>query len=157
MFSLSQMVEIAHSDRRTVQFWVESGALLPSAATNRAGRGVHREFDRDEAIIACVLSAVAHAKLPIGRLITVSKAFRGNFLVVPETREYIERAVNGPAHVFLKIRPGREEETELVCVPDANDERAIYGDLIRTNRRQDSSALVFYLNPWMEGVPMLPK
>jgi hypothetical protein len=157
MFSLSQMVEIAHSDRRTVQFWVESGALLPSAATNRAGRGVHREFDRDELIIACTLSAVAQAKLPIGRLIVVSKALRTNFLVVPDGREYIEKAINGPGHVFLKIRPGREDETELVCEPDAHDERAIYGDLIRTNRRHDSSALVFYLNPWLEGVPMLPK
>ena len=57
-YSLAEPVNVSKSNRRTVQFWVESGALRPTEGTDREGRGVHRRFCRAELILTCVLAAV---------------------------------------------------------------------------------------------------
>jgi hypothetical protein len=69
MYSLSDVAEIVFSNRRTIQFWVEARALIPSPQTNRAGRGNHRSFDASEVVVACILRVVSQNNLPIGRLI----------------------------------------------------------------------------------------
>jgi hypothetical protein len=106
MYSLSDVQEIAFSNRRTIQFWVEAGALVPTPNTNRAGRGVHRAFDASEAVIACVLRAVSQNNLPIGRLIGIAKALRDTYFKIEDIINKINLARTGSASCFLIIEPG---------------------------------------------------
>jgi hypothetical protein len=150
--SLSDVEEIAFSNRRTIQFWVETGALVPTPDTNRAGRGVHRAFDASEVVIACVLRAVSQNNLPIGRLIAIAKALRENYLKTEYVIDRINLARAGSADLFLIIEPG----LDLVFSIDS-DPQEIYEYTVEPMKlgkaRHTSSKTIVYLTPWLERVP----
>jgi hypothetical protein len=154
LYSLAAVVEISNSNRRTVQFWVEAGALIPSADTNRAGRGVHRSFDRLELIIACVLGAVSQAQTPIGRLIGIAVGFRAEYLANERLREMIEAAISAKSKIMLIVEPGRE----FRILADPSPEEAykyLVDDMFAYDRQSDTFRNAFYLNPWLAGVSPL--
>lgn len=155
LFSLAEMVDISHSSRRSVQFWVEAGALRPTAGTDREGRGIHRRFDRSELILACVLAACSQVNLPIGRLIGISRGFRDDLMRNDRAAMHIEAGITGSAEVFLIIEPG----LDLVLLSDP-DEGELYerliSDMIKISDRFRTSRTIFYLNPWLKEVPTAP-
>ena len=73
MHSLRDIEEMTGQSRRTIQFWIEAGGLKPTEETNRAGRGVHREFVAAWCLVALILTAVSQNTWPIGRLIRVAE------------------------------------------------------------------------------------
>jgi hypothetical protein len=100
-YGLSELVDVAHSNRRLTQFWVECGALKPIGATDRQGRGNPRRFSRDEAIIACLLSAFSLGKTTIGQLLRFSGCMRSKILTDGSSRELIEAAIMGNKKVLF--------------------------------------------------------
>ncbi len=94
MFTLADLTEITGAKRRSVQLWAEAGALQADSQTDRAGTGVHRSFGREEAVIACILHAFALQGVPIGKLLTVSRALRNQTLKTQQ-RRFLERAIKG--------------------------------------------------------------
>jgi hypothetical protein len=155
LFSLAKMVDISHSSRRSLQFWVEAGALRPTAGTDREGRGIHRRFDRSELILACVLGACSQVNLPIGRLIGISRGFRDDLMMKDRAAVHIEAAIIDSAKVFLIVEPG----LDLVLLSDP-DEGELYEclirDMIEISARFRTSRTIFYLNPWLKDVPTTP-
>jgi hypothetical protein len=151
LHSLAEVVDISKSNRRTIQFWVEAGALIPSADTNRQGRGVHRSFDRLELIIACILSAVLQFQTPIGRLIGIAAGFRAEYLANEDLREKLDAAISGKSNVILVIEPG--QEFRILADPTSEETyQYLVGDMISYNKRSDTARGAFFLNPWLAGV-----
>ncbi len=152
MYSLSDVIDIAFSNRRTIQFWVEAGALVPTPDTDRAGRGIQRAFDAPEVVIACILRAVSQNNLPIGRIIAIAKALRGVYFKEKDIITKINLAKTGNASLFLIVEPG----LNLVFSIDPGPEE-VYKDTVKLmtdlNKRHTSSKTIVYLTPWLERAP----
>jgi hypothetical protein len=63
--------------RRPVQLWADAGAIVAMPGTSCEGSGVHRVFDRDEVLIACILHGLAAQRVSIGRLVSLAGLLRG--------------------------------------------------------------------------------
>jgi DNA-binding transcriptional MerR regulator len=107
MHLLSDIEEIADAPRRTITFWTEQGLLVPAVGTNRAGRGVHRQFSADEVVIACVMRALSQDHgVPIGRLLSVSRMMRSYLKTEGKVRKNIDQAISGEVRLFFILEPG---------------------------------------------------
>src|ERR1700722_12474131 len=131
MYSVSDVEEIVFSNGRTIQFWVEAGALIPSADTHHAGRGIHRAFDASEVVIGCVLRAVSQNNLPIGRLIAIAKALRDRYFIIEPGLDLV-----------FSIDPDPKEIYEHTVAP-----------MMVRKSRDTSSKTIVYLTPWLERAP----
>lgn len=75
-YTLADLEEITGARRRSIQNWAEAGAIRPVAGTERGGLGVHRQFERDEVIVACVVHALAMDSIRTGLLKDMGNAVR---------------------------------------------------------------------------------
>jgi hypothetical protein len=106
-YTLADLTRITGARRRSVQLWAEAGVIRAAPATERAGTGTHRRFSRDEAIIACIVSAFARRQMPIGQLLQISSLIRSgldNPEDYPEIRYEIEKAVYDQGKVFFILK-----------------------------------------------------
>jgi DNA-binding transcriptional MerR regulator len=76
-YTLSELAKITGAKPRSIQLWADAGIIKAAAATERAGSGTHRRFDRQEAVIACVLTPFADQKIAIGGLSQIAHWLRG--------------------------------------------------------------------------------
>jgi hypothetical protein len=94
-YTLADLAHITGAKRRSLQLWADARAIVAELPTDHAGTGVHRRFSRDEAIIACILSAFASHQISIGGLVQIAKSVR-TYLNVSGTRKLvIEPAIAG--------------------------------------------------------------
>lgn len=93
-YSLADLVKITGAKRRSVQLWAEAGVIRAYAATERRGTGTHRQFGRDEVIIACVVHAFACRQMTVGELLEISSATR-EFLNRGKDRDVMEILLAG--------------------------------------------------------------
>jgi hypothetical protein len=106
MYTLADITKMTGAKRRSVQLWAEAGAIVAARATERQGSGVHREFDMDEAIVACVVAEIARFGVPIGKLVDVGDAIR-RYLDPKKGRRTIEAAFNNSRPVYLSVHPAK--------------------------------------------------
>jgi hypothetical protein len=161
--ALSDLMRATDSTRRKIQFWVESGAIVPEPGTDRGGRGVHREFSMEELVIACVLKAIeGDHVVPIGRLLAIAKHLRLE-LSSPFVRDEFNEAILGRLDLFVVISPNylgffpvANSRTTMSNPPDYDVggrlRDTIIRDLIADNSRDNCSRNVVYLNPWLSRV-----
>lgn len=101
-FTASDLVRLTGAKPRTIQFAADNGVFEPLAGTDRKGTGTHRQFSRDEAIVACVAIAFAARKLSIGEVINVATAVRKQ-LKRPTVRAIVEDVIAGKTEAFIVI------------------------------------------------------
>jgi hypothetical protein len=101
VFTLADLVRITGAKRRSLQLWADRGALKAEPETNTAGSGVHRQFSKDEAIIACILNGLALQEVAIGNLVKAANGIRSAYFRVPHLRETFEEALRGEGKNFL--------------------------------------------------------
>lgn len=99
-YTLSELEAATGVQRRALQFWTSEGVIKAIAGTAQAGRGVHRRYSQDEAIIACAVLAFANQRLTVGELKEIAKAIRAA-MKHPKSREGIEAAASGNARCYL--------------------------------------------------------
>jgi hypothetical protein len=92
-YSLADVVRVSRGKRRSVQLWAESGAIQAYSATDRRGTGTHRQFSRDETIIACCLNVLAKRQVGIGELIRIGRGIR-YFLNRGKFRKLVEDVIS---------------------------------------------------------------
>jgi hypothetical protein len=90
LYTLADVTRITGAKRRSVQLWAEAGVIKADLATERAGAGVHRSFDRNEVIIACVVNGVAVQGVPIGKLLKLSSNLRYALLTAIDRESVIK-------------------------------------------------------------------
>jgi hypothetical protein len=150
-YGLSELVDVAHSNRRLTQFWVECGALKPIGATDRQGRGNPRRFSRDEAIVACLLTAFSR-KTTIGQLLQFSEGMRSKMLTLGPTRELIEAAIMGNKKVFVCVLDDLFINVIVVSDPDADWTFKFFQDMAKMNKRGTGNRRIVFINPWLEAL-----
>ncbi len=102
-YTLADLVKITGARRRTLQLWAEGRVLEALPTTERQGTGTHRRFDRNEAIVACLLHGFARKmQMPIGVLLRISELLR-RMAHKKDLSETIERAIQGN-RVWLSLR-----------------------------------------------------
>ena len=108
MYTLADLTRFSKAKRRSVQLWAEAGAIVAETGTEREGSGVHRLFDRNEAIIACVLGALATHGITIGKLISAGDLLRqrlGGRYREPITCRVIEDGIADQGRNLLLYNP----------------------------------------------------
>ena len=110
-FTLAEMEKVTGANRRALQFWTGEGVIMTTKATAEAGRGVHRRYSRDEAIIACAVRAFADRRLSVRELTAIAESMRRILASkeVPKNKnessgsQAIENAVAGKWRVYLSF------------------------------------------------------
>lgn len=75
-YPISELVDIVGAPKRALIHWAETGVIKADPATDRGGSGVHRLFDRDEVIIACIINVLVKQMSSVGYLIRVANSLR---------------------------------------------------------------------------------
>jgi hypothetical protein len=105
-YSLADLVEATGAKRRSIQLWADRRVINAVPATADAGTGVHRQFSRSEAIIACIIQAFALRQISIGELKDIAAVIRHEIRLGSERPALpraglIEAAVGGRGDTFL--------------------------------------------------------
>jgi DNA-binding transcriptional MerR regulator len=93
LLSIGALAKLAGVPPRTVQFWADSGVLLPSQDTNRRGKGAHRRFSATEGILAKIAARMARMNCPIGELKAVTDKLR-SLSISPESDHLFSETEN---------------------------------------------------------------
>jgi hypothetical protein len=103
LYSLSDVARLSGASKRSIQYWALTRVLETLPETDRAGTGKHRNFSREEVVIACVINALSQKGLQVGRLTFIAKGFRHAYLQVKHLRETVEGAILNDDRVFLTV------------------------------------------------------
>lgn len=75
-YSLADLVKVTGAKRRSLQLWADREVIRPIPSTADAGTGIHRQYSRKEAIVACIIQGFALRQISIGELKFISIAIR---------------------------------------------------------------------------------
>jgi hypothetical protein len=111
MAALSDIARVTGAKPRSVQLWADAGVLVADVGTDHEGPGTHREFSRDEVVIACIIAPFAADKVAIGGLLNLAHGIRHAQSKFPV---HFEEAIGGKGEVILAISKRRfDPETKL--------------------------------------------
>lgn len=150
MFSIGDLQDMTAQTRRNLQFWVESGVLKPSPETSYAGRGVHREFDAKEAIIALFLAGASSAKTwPIGWLSRMAEAIRNLIERDEKFRNHVNQSIGGKVRLFMIFD---WSDTIDFLIDPSSDEwfKHTAAELVDRDSRDNCVQIIALMNPWLE-------
>ena len=111
MATLSDIVKVTGAKPRTVQFWADAGVIIPDLGSDREGSGRHRQFSKDEMVIACIIAVFAAEKVAIGSLRQISKYVRDiqrGDEGTDRERELISAALAGTETAFVEVMTWRD-------------------------------------------------
>jgi hypothetical protein len=146
-------------------FLINRGAIKPLARDDAntggvTGRGIHRQYDGREIVIALVLRAVSQTSLPIGHLINIAETLRDRSLALDEIRGKFNTAIAGQTDLFMIFDPRIfGGDLEFLASPLSDkDCRSIYSQMIEKKSSDFSLKIVCYLSPWLQRArTVLPK
>jgi hypothetical protein len=148
VYSIGDLEEMTVQTRRTLQFWVESGALKPTPETSYMGRGVHRVFDASEAVIGLLLAAISQNTWPIGRLIRMAEAIRALIETDEKFRNYVNQAIAGQVALFLVLDWSFDIGFLVDPTPDEVFKFTV-AKLEEDNHRGLCTKVVVFVTPWL--------
>lgn len=148
-YSLADLVEIVGAKRRSIQLWADAGAIQAESGSERAGRGVHRRFSRDEAIIACIVYAFASRTMAIGELRSIGDVVRRRF--IPEKREEIASAINDESDCYLAVIWTEHYRDTVMNVVKERGKPPTWAQFTRLAGKGSFAAVVM-LNPYFAGL-----
>jgi hypothetical protein len=148
-YSLADLVDIVGAKRRSLQLWADAGAIKAEPESDRAGRGVHRHFSRDEAIIACILHAFASRTIAIGELRSIGDVLRRRFMT--EKREAIVRAINDECDCYLAVIWTEDYRYTALNVVRERGRPPVWPEFTSLSAKGSFAAVVM-LNPYLAGI-----
>jgi hypothetical protein len=116
-YTVGDIVAKTGAKERSVLMWADALALWPNGGTNRAGRGVHRQFEWREVEVAAVLAAVAPFRLPIGVMVAVGSAVRIGLGLAEDPADPQFPVANDLANAIKSARRG-EVGIDFVLIPN---------------------------------------
>jgi hypothetical protein len=147
-FTLADLVEITGAKRRSVQLWAEAGALVADSGTERAGTGVHRRFNRREAIIANILSALSRLRISIGVMVSIADTTRWVMSQGDAINDF-EQCVAGKNTVYLFYGAAKREAEftmHYLTIDDGDDVDRALGESVRKQEGTHSNRVVIAVN-----------
>jgi hypothetical protein len=101
--TLADITRATGAKPRTVQLWADANVIVPEVGTVREGPGRHREFSRQEVIVACVIAPFAADKMAIGGLLKLSEVVR-NLMKVNARAFDLAAAGTGKGFLVVSLR-----------------------------------------------------
>ena len=100
--TLSDLARAIGAKPRTVQLWARLGRCHPRGRNrSRGARPAHREFSRDEAIVACIVAPFAADKMAISGLIPLAQMVERHLR--DKGTKAFDHAINGAGNNFLVV------------------------------------------------------
>jgi hypothetical protein len=102
--TLADIARATGAKPRSIQLWADAGVLLAEAGTDREGSGQHREFSKQEVVIACIVAPFANEKVAVGGLKAIATGVR-NVMAFghPFEMQPIHDALAGKGENFITI------------------------------------------------------
>jgi hypothetical protein len=139
-FNLADLVEITGAKRRTVQLWAEAGALIADRGTEKAGTGVYRKFNRKEAIVASILTALSRLKISIGVMVEIAATTRW-VMDQGDAVDEFEGCISGEKTLYLFYGAAKREEEFTMHYLAINADDDVDEELGKSVRKQGGNTV----------------
>lgn len=103
MYSASDVSRLAGAPLRSVRYWALTRVLEAVPSSDRAGTGHHRQFSREEVIIACIVQYFSTKGLQVGQLTKISKTLREEIFTDDVSVGYLNSAIRDEFKVFMIV------------------------------------------------------
>lgn len=148
---MADLIKATKVSPRTIKFWVDQGLIRATKASEGGGHGVHRQFTRNELILACLLLPLSigwrgDQTRALSELKELAKQVR---FVIATEQECIERAIAGrrPYYLFLTWIFGGGISSWVT--PTHYVKELCFPGVIGELEENPGRAEVLYLNQWL--------
>jgi DNA-binding transcriptional MerR regulator len=101
LYSASDVARLSGAPLRAVRYWALTRVLEAAPESDRAGTGKHRQFSKQEVLIACVVQYFSSRGLQVGQLTNISKTLRAAILSDEWTLDCLNGAIRDDFKVYM--------------------------------------------------------
>jgi DNA-binding transcriptional MerR regulator len=99
VFFNSDVARLSGAPMHTIRYWAQTHVL--EAVRDQTGTGHHRQFSREEVIIACVIQYFSSRGLQVGQLTNISKTLRAAILSDESALACLNGAIRDDFKVYM--------------------------------------------------------
>jgi hypothetical protein len=101
-YTASDVARLSGATLRSIRYWALTQVLEATPESDRAGTGKHRQFNREEIVIACIIQYFAERGLQVGQLTSLSRVIRGHFAIVG-IQNSVKDAIRNDAKLYMIV------------------------------------------------------
>jgi hypothetical protein len=151
-YTVADLIKATDAKPRTIKFWVDRGLIRATKASEGGGHGVHRQFTRNELILACLLYPLAMGwrgdqTRTISELVELAKSIR---VAIHAERDVFERAVSGREHFYLVLIWIFGGQIQTWVTPTHKARRLYFPGVVAELETHPGRAEALYLNGWLQ-------
>jgi hypothetical protein len=152
-YTVADLIKATDARPRTIKFWVDRGLIRATKASEGGGHGVHRQFTRNELILACLLLPLAMGRRgdqtrTISELEELAKSIR---VAIHAEQDVLEEAVAGREHHYLILTWIFGGTISTWVTPPAGVAKELYfPGVVSELQTHPGRAEVLYLNMWLQ-------
>jgi len=148
---VADLIKATNASPRTIKFWVDQGLIRATKASEGGGHGVHRQFTRNELILACLLLPLSigwrgDQTRTLSELKELAKEVR---FVIAIEQECIEKAIEGRRPYYLVLTWIFEGGISSWVTPTHYAKELYFPGVIGELEENPGRAEVLYLNQWL--------
>jgi DNA-binding transcriptional MerR regulator len=153
-YTVADLIKATETNPRTIKFWVDHGLIRATKASEGGGHGVHRQFTRNELILACLLLPLSigwrgDQTRTLSELKAIAEQLR---LVIAVEKECIEKAIEGRKPYYLVLTWIFGGEINSWVTPTHHVKEMYFPGVIGDLEERPGRAEVLYLNQWLRPV-----
>jgi len=103
LYSASDVARLSGAPLRTVRYWALTRVLEAAPESDRAGTGKHRQFSKQEVVIACIVQYFSSRGRQIGQLTDISKTLRAALLSDEWSWDCLNGAIRDAFKVYMVL------------------------------------------------------
>ena len=103
MYSAADVARLSGAPLRTVRYWALSRVLEAEPESDRAGTGKHRQFSKQEVLIACVVQYFSSRGLQVGQLTSISETLRAALVSDEWSLDCLNGAIRDEFRVYMSL------------------------------------------------------
>jgi len=150
-YTVADLIRATGAKPRTIKFWVDQGLIRATKASQSGGHGVHRQFTRNELILACLLLPLAigwrgDQTRTLSELKELAKEIRPT---IAYEQDSFERAIEGAKPYYLVLTWFFGGEIHPWVTPTHHARELYFPGVIGELETKPGRAEVLYLNQWL--------
>jgi hypothetical protein len=104
LYSASDVARLSGAPLRAVRYWALTRVLEAAPESDRAGTGKHRQFGKEEVLIACIVQYFSSRGIQLGLLTDISKMLRAAILADEWTIDCLSGAIRDEFRVYMTVQ-----------------------------------------------------
>jgi hypothetical protein len=150
-YTVADLIKATEANPRTIKFWVDQGMIRATKASEGGGHGVHRQFTRNELILACLLWPLAigwrgDQTRTLSELKELAKNIR---LVIATEEECIEKAIEGRRPYYMVLTWIFRSGISSWVTPTHHVRQLLFPGVMGELEEYPGRSEVLYLNQWL--------